>query len=58
MRDIEPTNLEEYKEVMYGVFIDRVPSIKGFYDIKAHGSYNSIKLFTKPANAETVAKIL
>lgn len=58
VRIIEPTNIEEFNEVVYGELVNKVEKINGFYDIKAHGSYNSIKLFEKPASAETVARIL
>ena len=58
VRNIEPTNLNEFNEVLYGEYIDLVPPLRGFYDIKAHGEYNSIKLFNTPINAETLANIL
>lgn len=45
VRNIEPTNLNEFNEVLYGEYIDLVPPLRGFYDIKAHGEYNSIKLY-------------
>lgn len=33
-------------------------AISGYYDVKAHGLDNSIKLFDTPINAETLEKIL
>ena len=58
VRNIEPTNSNEFNEVLYGEYIDLVPPLRGFYDIKAHGEYYSIKLFNTPINAETLANIL
>mgnify|MGYP003295850755 CR=1 FL=1 len=58
VRIFEPTNLAEFEEVYFGVDIEKTPKIKGYFDIKAHGDFQSIKLFNTPINAETLAKIL
>lgn len=54
----EPKNIEEFNEVLYGEYADNIPPYKNYYDVKAHGNPSSIKLYKKPINAVTLAKIL
>lgn len=54
----EPKIIAGYEEVFFGVDIEKTPKLKGYFDIKAHGDFQSIKLYNTPINAETLAKIL
>ncbi len=58
VRRIEPRNNEEFNEMLYGENVQFTKPLEGYYDIKAHGNYRSIKCFNTGINAETLAKIL
>ena len=45
-------------ESLYGEAAEKIKPIDGYYDIKAHGLYNSIKVFNTPINAKTLSHIL
>lgn len=45
-------------ESLYGDVVDLIEPLEGYYDIKAHGLYHSIKIYDTPINAKTLAKIL
>lgn len=45
-------------ESLYGELIDKVPAQKGFYDIKCHGSPDSVKIFDSVIDADELAKII
>ena len=45
-------------ESLYGEAAENIKPIKGYYDIKAHGLFNSIKIFDTPINAKTLQRIL
>lgn len=45
-------------ESLYGELIDMVPPKKGYYDIKCHGSPDSVKIFDSVTDADELAKII
>lgn len=46
------------KESLFGEFVEQIPSNKSYYDIKAHGSPNAVKLFGSVVDAQTLAKVI
>jgi hypothetical protein len=56
VRIYEPTNYSEFEEVYFGVDIEKTPKLKGYFDVKVHGDFQSIKLYNTPINAEHLLK--
>lgn len=51
------TDINNY-ESLYGEFVENVPKKAGYYDIKAHGSNSSIKIYNSVVDENELAKIL
>lgn len=45
-------------ESLYGEAAENIQLLNGYYDVKAHGLYNSIKIFDTPVNAKTISNII
>ncbi|MBR1689391.1 MAG: hypothetical protein IJ713_01295 [Oscillibacter sp.] len=47
-----------HPDSLYGEICDNIPPLKGFYDIKAHGAPNAVKIFNSPVDAHELARII